>query len=68
MWWGVIRIIIFTCAFLVGLLMFDSGKPSVNLVIRSARSERQATNGTCGGGGNLVLTHLQKPAVGFTME
>jgi len=66
--WGVIRIIIFMCAFLVGLLMFDSGRPSVGLVISAAPSERPASEGTCGGSGNLVLTQFQGPAATFTME
>jgi len=66
--WGLIRIIIFASAFLVGLLMFNSGGPSIDVVISAPPVEHQTSEGKCAGSGNLVLTHLQQSGGSFTLD
>jgi hypothetical protein len=64
--WGIIRIVIFACAFLVGLLIFNSGPP-VELTISAVPAEHKASESGCRGNRNLILTNLQQGAVNAGM-
>jgi len=56
--WGVIRIVIFTTAFFVGLLLMRSAHASVDFVITIPPSEHAAGKSKCGEG-NFVLADAQ---------
>jgi hypothetical protein len=56
--WGYIRVLIFTTAFLVGLLLFGSGGSSADSKTSAALAARQATEVKCGS--NTVLIRASR--------
>jgi len=58
--WGVIRIVIFSTAFLVGLLLMRSAHASVDIVITPQPSGHAADKSQCGDG-NFVLARGLPP-------
>jgi hypothetical protein len=60
--WGVIRIVIFTTAFVVGLLLMRSAHASVDFVITLPQSEHAADKSQCGDG-NFVLVRGLPPRI-----